>query len=63
MILDTLKTVAVVLTIATAAIAIVVIGTFIGGLLLFLGAVALVGFGLYGLWYAIKEHRDEMRGK
>lgn len=55
----TIKAVAIALLIATASIAVIVFGFFIGALLLFLAGVAGVGGLLYLAWLIVKENQDE----
>ncbi len=50
--LKTLKTVAIVCALATAAVAVIMFGMFIGTVLLFLGAIAGVALILVFLWKA-----------
>lgn len=54
-----IKTTAIVSLIAVVAVAIVVFGTFIGAVLLFLGAVVTVALILRFLWWSFTEHRKE----
>ena len=57
-----LKAVAVTALIATAAFAIIVFGSIIGTILLFLGAVAVASVILVVIYKCLVEYQDEKRG-
>jgi len=61
--LKVIKAVAIGLLIATAAIAVIVVGAFIGTVLLFLGTVAGISLLLYIFWWAHKEHQNAIKAQ
>lgn len=52
---------AIMFAIAVAAVAAVIFGTFIGGVLLFLSAVSIVSGAIAMVWWAYREHQNEKK--